>query len=292
MKKILIIGGTGYIGSSLYRDLIKKHQVDTVDTEWFGNFINKNNIKKDFDLLSEEFLDEYDTILFVAANSSVPLCKNIFDAFENNVVKFFNLVKKLKKQKFIYASSSCVYVTSDDRPKNENDLLVPLDGLTLTKTTIDHLMSLTDVEYYGLRFGSVNGWSPNMRLDLMINSMTFSSLNNKEVNVFNGYAHRPILSTNDLVRAINKIIDTEEDKRGVYNIASFNDNILEIGKKVSDYMNVPLKDNGKNFTYDFSISSQKFIDTFDFKFTDTVETIVQEILDNPHNNKWSKREKI
>jgi hypothetical protein len=95
-----------------------------------------------------------------------------------------------------------------------------------------------------------------------------------------------------LVRAINKIIDTEEDKRGVYNIASFNDNILEIGKKVSDYMNVPLKDNGKNFTYDFSISSQKFIDTFDFKFTDTVETIVQEILDNPHNNKWSKREKI
>lgn len=292
MKKILIIGGTGYIGSSLYRDLIKNHQVDTVDTEWFGNFINDNNIKKDFDGLTEEFLDGYDIILFVAANSSVQLCKNIFDAFENNVVKFFNLVKKLKKQKFIYASSSCVYVTSDDKPKDENDLLVPLDGLTLTKTTIDHLMSLTDIEYYGLRFGSVNGWSPNMRLDLMINSMTLSALNNKEVNVFNGHAHRPILSINDLVRAINKIIDTEEDKRGVYNLASFNDNILEIGKKVSNYMNVPLKDNGKNFTYDFSISSEKFIETFDFKFTDSVESIAQEIIDNPHNKEWSKREKI
>lgn len=291
MKKILIIGGTGYIGSSLYKDLITKHQVDTVDTEWFGNFINDINIKDDFNNLSRESLDWYDVILFVAANSSVQLCKDIFDAFENNVVKFFNLVRKLEKQKFIYASSSCVYVTSDDRPKDENDLLVPLDGLTLTKTTIDHLMSLTDVEYYGLRFGSVNGWSPNMRLDLMINSMTLSSLNNKEVNVFNGHAHRPILSTNDLVRAINKIIDTEEDKRGVYNLASFNDNILEIGKKVSEYMNVPLKDNGKNFTYDFSISSQKFIDAFDFKFNDNVETIVQQILDNPHNDKWSKREK-
>lgn len=292
MKKILIIGGTGYIGSSLYRNLIKNHQVDTVDTEWFGNFINENNIKKDFDELTEEFLDGYDVILFVAANSSVQLCKNVFDAFENNVVKFFNLVKKLKKQKFIYASSSCVYVTSDNRPKDENDLLVPLDGLTLTKTTIDHFMSLTDIEYYGLRFGSVNGWSPNMRLDLMINSMTLSSLNNKEVNVFNGHAHRPILSINDLVRAINKIIDTEEDKRGVYNLASFNDNILEIGKKVSSYMNVPLKDNGKNFTYDFSISSEKFIETFDFKFTDSVESIAQEIVDNPHNKEWSKREKI
>jgi len=292
MKKILIIGGTGYIGSSLYQNLITDYQVDTVDIEWFGNFINTNNIKKDFDDLSDEFLSNYDVILFFAANSSVTLCKNILDAFENNVVKFFNLVKKLKKQKFIYASSSCVYVTSDGKPKNENDLLSPLDGLTLTKTTIDHLMSLTDIEYYGLRFGSVNGWSPNMRLDLMINSMTLSSLNNKEVNVFNGFAHRPILSINDLVRAIRKIIETDENKKGVYNVASFNDNILEIGKKVSEYTNVPLKDNGENFTYDFSISSQKFIDTFNFKFNDTVESIVQGILDNPHNNKWSKREKI
>lgn len=292
MNKILIIGGTGYVGSALYRDLVKDNQVDTVDTEWFGNFINKDNIKKDFDELTEEFLDGYDVILFVAANSSVTLCKNIFDAFENNVVKFFNLVKKLKKQKFIYASSSCVYVTSDNRPKNENDTLAPLDGLTLTKTTIDHLMSLTDIEYYGLRFGSVNGWSPNMRLDLMINSMTLSALNNKEVNVFNGHAHRPILSTNDLVRSVKKIIETKEDKRGVYNIASFNDNILEIGKKVSEYMDVPLKDNGKNFTYDFSISSQKFMETFDFEFTDSVETIAQEIMVNPYNKEWSKREKI
>lgn len=290
MKNILIIGGCGYIGSALYQTFSKLHKVDTVDLEWFGNFVNPNNIKKDFNELDSEFLNKYDTIILAAANSSVPLCKDIFDSFDNNVVKFINLVKKLNKQKFIYASSSCVYVTSDNTPKIETDTLKPLDGLTLSKTTIDHFMALTDIEYYGLRFGSVNGYSPNMRLDLMINSMTLSANTNNEVNVFNGQAHRPILSVNDLCRAIETIVECIDNKKGIYNISSFNDNILEIGKKVAEYTNVKLKDNGKNFTYDFTISSEKFIKEFAFEFTDSVETVVQSILDNPHNANWSKRE--
>jgi nucleoside-diphosphate-sugar epimerase len=183
-----------------------------------------------------------------------------------------------------------VYVTSDNLPKNENDLLVPLDGLTLSKTTIDHFMPLTDVEFYGLRFGSVNGWSPNMRLDLMINSMTISGEKNGQVIVMNGHAHRPILSTNDLVRAVDTIVNTEENNRGVYNLASVNHNIAEIGKKVADYLGVELIDNGNNYTYDFAITSQKFMDTFNFTFNDTVETIIESIKSNRHNYKWTKRE--
>lgn len=292
MKKILIIGGCGYIGSALYKSLETKHFVDSVDTEWFGNFVNTKNIVKDFDELNQKFLDDYDIVILVAANSSVPLCADIKSAFENNVVKFFNLVKKLKKQKFIYASSSCVYVTSDSKPKSETDILSPLDGLTLTKTTIDQLMPLMDIEYYGLRFGSVNGWSPNMRLDLMINSMTMNALLHKEVNVFNAHAHRPILSINDLCRAVTTIVDSKEDKRGVYNLASVNHNIGEIGKMVAEYMGVVLNDKGSNYTYDFTISSDKFIDAFNFEFKDSVKTIVADILNKPHNKNWKKRETI
>lgn len=292
MKNILITGGSGYIGSALYQFLTKKHKVDTVDLEYFGNFINPKNHKMDFNQLSEYQLSNYDVIIHVAANSSVPLCKDIFDAYNNNVTRFINLVKKLKKQKFIYASSSCVYVTSDNTPKVETDVLFPMDGLTFTKTTIDQFMPLTDVEYYGLRFGSVNGYSPNMRLDLMVNSMTLSALNDNKVNVFNGEAHRPILSINDLVRAVDTIIDCEKDNRGVYNVASVNHNIYDIGKKVAEYLSVPLIDNGKNFTYDFTISSEKFMKTFDFVFQDTVESIVDNIKNNEFNPKWQKRENI
>lgn len=291
MKKILLIGGCGYIGSALYKKFEKKYTIDTVDLEWFGNFVNNNNNKIDFAQLDEIFLNKYDVIILTAANSSVPMCIDVFDSFNNNVVKFYTLIKKLNKQKFIYASSSCVYVSSDNSEKIETDQLEPIDGLTISKTTIDSLMPLTNLEYYGLRFGSVNGYSPNLRLDLMINSMTLSAIKNKEVNVFNGHANRPILSINDLCRAVETIIDCNEDKRGIYNVASFNDNILEIGKKISNFVGVKLNDNGKNFTYDFKISSEKFKNTFGFEFEDSVESIAKSILENPYNDNWQKREK-
>lgn len=289
MKNILIIGGCGYIGSALCNKF-SNHWVETIDLEWFGNFNNIKNTKTDFDNLSTEYLDRFDVVILVAANSSVQLCKDVYDSFSNNVTKFINLVKKLKKQKFIYASSSCVYVTSDNNLKVETDELYPMDGLTLTKTTIDQFMPLTDVEYYGLRFGSVNGYSPNMRLDLMINAMTLSATKNNEVNVFNGHAHRPILGINDLTRVVETIINTDSDNRGIYNIASVNHNILEIGNKVAQHLNVNLLDKGKNFTYDFMIDSKKFIDTYNFQFNDTVESIVDSITNNTFNDKWQKRE--
>lgn len=290
MKNILITGGCGYIGSALFNHLSKNHLVDTVDLEWFGNFINNKNYKIDFDTLTTNQLSKYDVIIHVAANSSVSLCKDIFDAYNNNVTKFLNLVKKLDKQKFIYASSSCVYVTSDTTPKIETDILSPMDGLTFTKTTIDQFMPLTDVEYYGLRFGSVNGYSPNMRLDLMINAMSLSALKDKVVNVFNGQAHRPILGVNDLVHAIVSIVESEKDNRGVYNIASVNHNIYEIGQQVANYFSVPLIDNGKNFTYDFQISSEKFEKIYNFKFVDDISSIVNTIMTNTFNSKWKKRD--
>ncbi len=292
MKKILIIGGCGYIGSALYEKFKDKHQVSTVDLEWFGNYTNIGNLKIDFEQLGELYLSQFDVVINVAAHSSVPLCKDIHAAFNNNVSKFVDLVGKLKKQKFIYASSSCVYVTSDNKPKKEDDVLFPMDGLTLTKTTIDQYMPLTNVEYYGLRFGSVNGWSPNMRLDLMVNAMTLSAQNNGEVNVMNGHAHRPILSINDLCRAVEAIIDCEEDKRGIYNLASVNHDIKTIGEIVGAQTQKPVKDKGNNFTYDFAITSEKFEKAFNFTFADSVSTIVTNITSKPINPKWQKRETI
>lgn len=291
MKNILIIGGCGYIGSALYEQFRTQHQVTTVDLEWFGNWNNPANIRTDFDSLDAPFLNSFDTIILVAANSSVPLCQDLYDAFENNVTKFIGLVKKLRKQKFIYASSSCVYTSMSTEPKDETAVLTPLDGLTITKTTIDHFMALTDIEYYGLRFGSVNGYSPNLRLDLMINSMVTNAQKHQQVQVFNGEAHRPILGMNDLVRAVETIVNSSNDHRGIYNLASFNNDIHSIGKQVAYYMNADLQDRGKNFTYDFQITSQKFIDTYNFKFLDTVESIAESIVTQEFNSNWQKRER-
>lgn len=293
-KKILIIGGCGYIGSHLFDILKNDYEVETVDFERSGNFSNPKNIKIDFSKLTQKFLNKFDTIIFLAGNSSVPQCEDVIDTFDKNVIQFFNLIRKLKNKKFIYASSSCVYIHSSKELKEESNSLKPNDGLTLSKTVIDYLMELSDVEFYGLRFGSVNGWSKNTRLDLMINSMTFSAIKNKKISVFNGEAHRPIVSINDLGRAVKKIIETTEDKRGVYNIASFNTSIINaaetIAKKLHcDLINPDLSLSRKGGNYDFCVSSEKFCKSFNFKFEDTIETIVDSLLSNEFNDKWTRR---
>lgn len=292
--KILIIGGCGYIGSHLYDVLGKKHQVTTVDCERSGNFSNPENIKIDFSKLTKKFINQHDVIIFLAGNSSVPQCQDIIDTFDKNVVQFFNLVKKIKNKKFIYASSSCVYLSSSNSLKTEKDLLKPNDGLTLSKTVIDHLMDLVDLEFYGLRFGSVNGWSKNTRPDLMINAMTFSAIKNRKVSVYKGESYRPILAMNDLGRAVEAIIESNEDRRGIYNLASFNVNILSVAEAVSKHFNCQLINpdlslSRKGGDYDFSMSSEKFCNTFNFEFKETIETVIDSLVKNPHNENWSKR---
>ena len=76
-NKTLIIGGCGYIGSSLFNFLQNKGlDVDTVDLEWFGNHSNSKNINIDYRNLTPSFLDRYDSIVLLAAHSSVRMCQN------------------------------------------------------------------------------------------------------------------------------------------------------------------------------------------------------------------------
>jgi nucleoside-diphosphate-sugar epimerase len=102
---------------------------------------------------------------------------------------------------------------------------------------------------------------------------------------------RPILGINDLCRAVNTIIECDEDKRGLYNLASFNKTAEQIAYEVANVMGVEVKEfeadptqikNTKNQTkaYNFSISTLKFRREFKFKFKDTVESLVTELRDN------------
>jgi len=292
MKNILILGGCGYIGSALFGYLGQSNRVDTVDLEYFGNYVNQLNIRGDFGNLDKSFLNNYDVVILMAANSSVKMCQDLYEAFDNNVNKFVHLVKHLEGKKFIYASSSSVYISYNNKAAVETDLLNPADGYTFTKTTRDQFMSLTNVEYYGLRFGTVNGYSPNLRTDLMVNAMTLSAIKQKQINLFNGQAHRPLLSINDLCRAVKTIIDSKNDHRGVYNLASVNHTISEIGQKVADYMKVPVVNHGDNYTYNFTIDSSLFRKTFNFVFNGNIESMVQSILDHDIDSSWQKRETL
>lgn len=290
-QKILIIGGCGYVGSFLYSYLKSKYStVDTVDTEWFGNFVNPKNKKIDYKDLNKSFFSEYENIVLLAGYSSVKMCMNNMKAsFENNVVNFINLLDKIEDQKFIYASSSSVYGNTGKKLIQEDyDKYTPSNFYDLSKKEIDYYAQLSGKKYYGLRLGTVNGYSPNLRTDLMINKMYLDARNTGIINVKNIKVHRPILGINDLSRAISTIIEKGKDS-GIYNLASVNMEIGEIAKSVANTMRgIKIINKGNTDGYDFSVSTKKFQNTYNFKFADTTESIVDALISNFENIKTFK----
>lgn len=293
MEKILIIGGCGYIGSRLFQYLSKKkYSVDTVDTEWFGNYVNKNNIKEDYGNIKKNFISKYDAIILLAGYSSVLMCEGrMIESFKNNVGKFIRLLSKLRNQKFIYASSSSVYGNTEDREVDETyERYSPKNYYDLTKKEIDYYAQLSSVRYYGLRLGTVNGFSPNLRVDLMINKMYSDAQKTNRITIYNPNIFRPILGIEDLCKAIDVILKKDEP-RGLYNMASFNNTIQEIADKISRCLrNISVVQKGNSQSYNFSVSTKKFQKTFDFKFQDTIESLVNSLVKDYNNSHKSIRE--
>ncbi len=287
MSKILLIGGNGYIGSRLQEVL----NVDVIDTNWFGD--GDLHWSGDYKDLTSKYYESYDTIILLAGHSSVKMSEgNLNSCFNNNVRNFIDLIEKLDKQKLIYASSSSVYGSVGGKTVNEKYYgFEPYNQYDISKHTADLYAQKSDVEYYGLRFGTVNGYSPVLRTDVMINAMVNSALQNGEIKLFIKDTMRPILGLNDLCGAVETIIDHDKDERGLYNLASFNKTAEQIAYEVGSVMNVPVIEyetdptnitNTKiqTKTYNFSISTLKFRKTFKFKFKETVESITESLINN------------
>ena len=305
MDKVLIIGGNGYIGTRLheYLSIDDVEDIDLIDTCWFVKVI-EDTIVADYKTMSKEFYSEYDIIILLAGHSSVKMSEaGSNSCFNNNVKNFIELLDKLTTQKFIYASSSSVYGSVGGRTVNEKYYgFEPYNQYDISKHTADLYAVKSDVEYYGLRFGTANGYSPVLRTDVMINAMVNSALRDGEIKLFIKDTMRPILGLNDLCGAVETIIDCREDKRGLYNLASFNKTAEQIAYEVSSVVGVPVVEyeadptniiNTKiqTKTYNFSISTLKFRKTFKFKFKETVESITQGLIDNWDSMKKTDRSK-
>ena len=297
MKRTLIIGSSGYIGSRLMKEM----QATGVDINWF----KKGKKDVDFKNLTRDYYSEFDNIILLAGHSSVKMSEgDLNSCFNNNVRNFIDLIEKLDKQKLIYASSSSVYGSVGGKTVNEKYFgFEPYNQYDISKHTADLYAQKSDVEYYALRFGTVNGYSPFLRSDVMINAMVNSAIVDGHIKLYIKDTMRPILGINDLCEAVRHILASGEDKRGLYNLASFNKTAEQIAYEVANVMGVQVQEfeadptqikNTKNQTkaYNFSISTLKFRKEFGFKFKDTVESLATELRDNWNEMKKTDRSEV
>jgi len=282
MKKnadILLIGACGYIGSRLY-DYLLEGGYSILAIDYFAKK-NSNIIELDYRDLTKNDISHYKTIIWLAGSSSV---KKATDdpagAFENNVSGLIRLAQILKpSQRLIYASSASLYSGNESSSHLITEDLIGFqyqNAYDLSKYAFDKLISQMNVNFCGLRFGTVCGTSKNQRHELLLNSMVRSAVQKGEVQVSNPDARRSVLAMDDLLATIKGIIEVVPES-GFYNLASYSMSIGQFGKAVADQLNAKINIVPGNGTYTFSVDSSKICTALERQLQTPFSSLIDEL---------------
>ena len=251
MKKILLAGGAGYIGTELCKRLLKlDYKITVIDDLWFGNNLDPKVelIKKDLFQVSHTELKGFDTVIFLAGVSNDPMAE--FSPSENfiqNAACPAYLAYESKRagvKRFIYASSCSVYGYTVDELYDESAPTTCGYPYGISKLQGENgVMQLVDKNFSGisLRQGTVCGYSDRMRFDLVVNTMFKNAITLGEITVNNPSIWRPIYHIQDACSAFIRAIQAPDNISGIFNVASDNYTLGQIGDIVSAEMSKNLK---------------------------------------------------
>jgi len=294
--KILVAGGAGYIGSVMVPKLAERcYKVDVVDLLWFGNHLPEtiNVIQKNIFDLEVKDLEGYDQVLFLGGLSNDPMAEfSPRDNFIQNASApaYLGYIAKVAGVKrFIYAGSCSVYGYTVNELYDEESPAVSNYPYGISKLQGEHsVMQMKDNKFSVIAFrqGTVSGYSPRMRLDLIVNTMFKSAIQNKEIIINNPSIWRPILSIQDAASAYIRAVEANYDISGVFNIASGNYTVGEVADHVKDTLTeelkIDIKLNIKNIQdfRNYKVSIEKAIKVLSFKPIYDVRDIVKNLISN------------
>jgi nucleoside-diphosphate-sugar epimerase len=294
--RLLIAGGAGYIGSALLPRLLDRgYEVDVVDLFWFGNHLPRQVgiINKDIFELSREQLQDYDQVIFLAGLSNDPMAdyspsKNfIFNAAAPAYLA--HMAKNAGVKRFIYASSCSVYGYTENELFDETRPVSSSYPYGISKLQGEQaVIHLADERFsvISLRKGTVSGYSPRMRFDLIINTMFRSAMKNAVITVNNPAIWRPILSIDDAVTAYIRSIEANDAISGIFNVSSGNYTVGEIADLVKSVIEERLGLNlrlcVKHITdlRNYKVSIEKAKNVLSFHPTGDIKSIVGTLIDN------------
>ena len=294
--KILVAGGAGYIGSVLVPKLIERdYEVDVVDLLWFGNNLpaGVRVLQKDILDLKEDEVRGYDQILCLGGLSNDPMAdyspsKNFVSNAASTAYLAY-LAKRAGVKRFIFASSCSVYGYTVNELYNEESPAIPSYPYGVSKLQAEYgVLQLKDNNFSTivLRKGTVCGYSPRMRLDLVINTMFKTAVTEGVITVNNPAIWRPILAIQDAANAYVRAIECSESISGVFNITSGNYTLGELADYVYDGVREYLKLTPKlkiKHVHDlrnYKVSGEKAEKVLSFKPRYDAKGIVKDLVDN------------
>ncbi len=294
--RILAAGGAGYIGCKLIPVLLEHgYEVDVVDLLWFGNHLpaNVSVFKKDLFKCQPDDLKDYDQLIFLAGLSNDPMAEFdpsmnfIFNGALPSYVAF--IAKKAGVKRFIYASSCSVYGYTVNELYDEDSPVTCGYPYGISKLQGERgVLQLQDKDFsvIAMRQGTVCGYSPRMRMDLIVNTMFKFAVTEREITVNNPSIWRPILDIRDATTAYLRAIQADYSLSGVYNVASGNYTVGQVGdmvkyeieKLIKKKVNIVIKNIEDYRNYKVKIDRAKTY--LGYQPQHTIEDIILDLYEN------------
>jgi nucleoside-diphosphate-sugar epimerase len=246
MKKILVAGGAGYIGSRFCNELSNDYDITVIDLFWFGDHLvdNIKRIKKDIAELRVDDLKDFDAVVFLGGLSNDPMAQFRPDLNFNGNSSIPTYLAYISKQagikRFICASSCSVYGFTDNQTLTEEDFVKPTYAYGISKLQCESgLMILEDENFRPIMFrkGTVGGFSPRMRYDLVVNTMIMSGITKGKITVNSANLWRPLIDIRDAIQGYRLALEADLSISGVFNLSGFNFTIGELGTMITKELN-------------------------------------------------------
>ena len=285
--KIFVTGACGYKGHVLIPKLLQDgHDVVGFDTEWFGNFHDKNDklktVKGDIRDSSQYDLKGFDAVIHLSSIANDP-CGDLNPklTWETSALATMKLADEAKRagvKQFIYASSGSVYGIKDEYDVVEDLPLEPISEYNKTKMVSERalLSYADDMIVQIIRPATVCGLSPRMRLDVSVNLLTMQALTKGKITVFGGKQTRPNIHIDDITDCYLHFLHNPQ-LRGIYNAGFENISILDIANMICEFKKVDIDVTESQDPRSYRMNSDKILAT-GFKPKKDVGMAIKELI--------------
>ncbi len=299
IENVLVIGGAGYIGSILVRELLaRNYSVRVLDNLLYGDeAIRELSQHPKYELIVGDFRNVeaavracrgIDAVIHLGAIVGDPAC-----ALEPSMTLEVNfaatkMVMEICKgygiSRFLFASTCSVYGATDHLV-DERSPVKPVSLYAATKVDSEKVIleaSAKDFHPTVLRLATAFGYSYRPRFDLVVNLLTVKAQTEKRITIFNGSQWRPFIHVRDIARCFILCMEAPLEKVSgqIFNAGSYQMNftirqISEIIRRHVPDLEVDYVESGDERNY--RVSFDKIHTTLGFTCQKSIDDGVAEI---------------
>lgn len=285
MKKVLLIGGAGYIGGVTADKLLDQGYDVTV----YDKLLFDSRYLKEINFVYGDIRDtdklvllakKYDEIIWLAALVGDGACQqNPELTREINVLSIQNFQQKAHRR-LIFTSTCSVY-GAQDGILNEESGTNPLSIYAATKLEVEKtiLSNKGLIFRLGTLFGLGDRFS-RIRLDLVVNILTLRAYRDRRLTVFGGDQWRPLLAVSDVADYLVEAI--EKDYVDIYNIRYKNYKLIDLATEIKkEFPDVSIEVTDMKFEdlRSYQVDNSKALRDFKYRPHTTISHEVKKMLE-------------